>query len=59
MTMWFGIKAWTPFYVCAYISYVCMHMFYTVSSPYLLVFGNGRVLSYTRAYNVAGGSGVA
>jgi len=25
----------------------CMYMFYTVSSPYLLVFGDDRVLHYT------------
>jgi len=30
-----------------------------VSSPYLLMFGNDRVIHYTGAYNVAGGAGDA
>jgi len=38
----------------------CLYMFYllyvSVSSPYVLVFGNDRVICYTRAYDVAGGS---
>jgi len=34
-------------------------MFYTVSSPYLLVFEDDRVLRYTWADDVAGGFGEA
>jgi len=39
-----------------------MHVFelyiydYTVSSSYLLMFGDDRVIHYTRAYDVAGGA---
>jgi len=38
--------------VCVYISnYIC---FYTISSPYLLVFGDDYVLRYTGADDVVG-----
>ena len=33
--------------------------FYSVSSPYLLVFGDDRVTRYTRANDVLGGTGDA
>jgi len=31
----------------------------SISSPYLLVFGDDCVIRYTRAYDVAGGAGEA
>jgi len=36
---------------------VCFFFIYTISSPYLLVFGDDRVMRYTGVDNVAGGTG--
>ena len=33
-----------------------LYNFYTVSSPYLLVFGDNRVMPYTGAYDVVDGT---
>jgi len=32
--------------------FICL----SVSSPYLLMFGNNRVIRYTEAYDIAGGA---
>jgi len=36
-----------------------IYEFYTISSPYLLVFGDDRVIRYMGANDVAGGAGEA
>ena len=42
-------------YICVCVC-VCVFL-YTVNSPYLLVFGDDRAMRYTRADDVAGGTG--
>jgi len=42
--------------VCVCV-YVCVCVCLYVSSPYLLVFGDDRVIHYTRTDDVAGGAG--
>jgi len=44
--MWYEIKGWNSFGVFVMI-YMFVYIFYTVSSPYLLMFGDDRVLRYT------------
>jgi len=39
--------------------YVCVCVFLYVSSPYLLVFSDDRVMCYTGADDVRGGAGEA
>jgi len=58
VTMFYGIGVWRiPDRVCVcalYFGYVCI---YVVSSPYLLVFGDDRVIRYMGVDDVTGGAG--
>jgi len=40
--------------VCVYLN--CIY-FYTINSPYLLMFGNDHVIRYMRKNDFAGGAG--
>jgi len=51
-------KDMSSFGVIEIIWFVCI-LFYFVSSPYLLVFGDDHVLRYTWADDVTGGFGEA
>jgi len=43
VAMWFGIKGWSSFDVCVFIYIWIVYVYYTVSSPYLLAFGDDRI----------------
>jgi len=43
-------------WVCDYIYLYYIYEFHTINSPYLLVFGDDRVIRYTGADDVAGGT---
>jgi len=58
VTMWFGIKGWSSFDVCLFIYIWFVYVLYTISSPYLLMFGD-ECVRYTKADDVGGGSGEA
>ena len=45
--------------MCVIIYLYYINEFYTVNSPYLLVFGDDRVIHYTGANDVIGGVGEA
>jgi len=46
----------SPTIVCVHN---CLIIVYSISSPYLLMFGNDHVTRYTEANNVSGGAGDA
>ena len=55
-----GIRGQIFSYECAFTLDLCLCMYFCiVSSPYLFVIGDDRVIHYTEAGDVAGGAGDA
>ena len=58
--MWYEIKGWNSFdvRVLIYLNYI-YGFFYTISSSYLFVFDDDRVICYTGADDIVDGSSEA